>query len=76
MLCAPTPCLCAATRRIAFARLGRDAVCELEESDRRSGYLFVDAPTARLEAYEADRERFPALIDFYPEWMKVLEELA
>jgi tetratricopeptide (TPR) repeat protein len=65
----------AATQRLLLLKKGPEAQAALAEIDRAEGYRFQDALTPRLADYEADRNKYPALLDFFPEWFKVWRTL-
>ena len=65
----------AVTQRLLLARRGRDAYERLAATDVKEGYRFTPAVTAALERYEADRARWPTLLDFMPTWLKSWEGL-
>jgi len=62
----------AVTARLAARELGWWLGWRLRRAIRRDGYLEIDRLCAALERYERDRDRFPALLDFWQEWMGVL----
>ena len=61
----------AATQRLLLLKKGPAAQEALAKIDRAEGYRFQDVLAPALAAYEGDREKYPALLDFFPEWFKV-----
>ncbi|MBI5629701.1 MAG: DUF4932 domain-containing protein [Elusimicrobia bacterium] len=61
--------------RLLRQKEGAGAAEEIERAYLRSGYAFLGPVLKGLEEYEASRERYPSLEDFYPRWLNVLERL-
>jgi tetratricopeptide (TPR) repeat protein len=64
----------AVTQRILGIRRGAQAMEVLAGRDRLEGYVFQDRFVAALSAYESSRKVYPTLLDFFPEWLKVLQQ--
>jgi hypothetical protein len=64
----------AITARLEGRRGGPQAEEASLASDEERGSAHVRALAKRLEEYEADRERYPTLRDFYPRLLDALSE--
>lgn len=64
----------AATQRLLGLRRGTAAMEVLAERDRLEGYVFQDRLVSALSVYESSRKVYPTLLDFFPEWLKVLRQ--
>lgn len=62
----------AVTQRILRQTRGRLAMARLAQRDRLEGYLFQDKFAKSLEVFETSRGVYPTLLDYLPEWLKVL----
>jgi hypothetical protein len=65
----------AVTTRMVYNRQGREAgdrVMALEES---RGFIYVPALAAKLEVYEAERDRYPDFVSFYPQLLTAFDSL-
>ena len=61
------------TQRSLLLRRGEPAMDILAQRDRIEGYIFQDALAQGLQVYEQSRVVYPTLLDFLPEWLKVLK---
>jgi hypothetical protein len=66
----------AVTTRLAYLHHGPDAGERALHGEQQRGFSYVTALCAALERYEADRDTWPTLRDFYPELVAALAELA
>ena len=64
----------AVTQRILRLRRGAAPMRTLACRDKQEGYIFQDRLAQALAIYEASRGLYPTLLDFFPEWLKVLKE--
>ena len=66
----------AATTRLAYLRLGEAAGDAALDFDTTERFPFVAALCRALERYEANRDRYSTLADFYPELIRAFEDVA
>jgi hypothetical protein len=66
----------AVTTRLAHLHYGPDAGERALHGEQQRGFSYVAALCAALERYEAARDTWPTLRDFYPELVAALAELA
>lgn len=59
--------------RLTAQALGPDAAGSAEASQVDRGFIHVPALARTLRAYEAERDRYPAIADFYPRLLQVFE---
>jgi hypothetical protein len=66
----------AVTTRMVYNREGQEEGDRVMEIERTRGFVYVPALAAKLELYEADRDRYPDFASFYPELIAAFEELS
>jgi len=66
----------AVTTRMIHNREGPAAGERALNYERNRGFIYVPALVEKLAEYEANRDRFPTFVDFYPELLGVLAELS
>lgn len=65
----------AVTTRIAYSEGEEKGEQELQ-SHKERGFVYIDALCDKLEEYEQKRDEYPTFADFYPELIKVFDELS
>jgi hypothetical protein len=66
----------AVTTRLTFTHFGEQAGEDALQYEKNRGFLFVEALCKCLERYEAQRDKYPSFEDFYPQIIKLFEELS
>lgn len=66
----------AVTTRMAYIREGVEEGVRLMELESSRGFIYVPALAAKLEAYEAQRDRYPDFASFYPELLTAFDSLS
>ncbi|MCP4898831.1 MAG: DUF4932 domain-containing protein [bacterium] len=66
----------AITTRLAFLHFGAAAGKTALKEEKTAGFPYVATICVALENYESNRDRYPAMIDFYPQLIQVFEKLA
>lgn len=61
-------------RRI-YREMGKAAADIMLQEEKSQGFIYIEALSERLKDYETQRDRYPTFLDFYPELIKVFEEL-
>ena len=62
--------------RLTYRELGEQAGATALEDEKGRGFAYVGDICERLKQYEADRKRYPTFASFYPEIIKLFEELS
>jgi hypothetical protein len=62
----------AVTTRLAYLHYGAEAGDRALRGEQERGFIHVAALCAALERYEAARDTYPTLNDFYPELLAAL----
>lgn len=66
----------AVKNRLLLQERGEAAArADLEDEEGR-GYLYLKPLTDRLQEFEAHRDRYPSLVEFYPRWIAALDGIA
>lgn len=63
----------ALTARFAYLENPDEGIRHLE-ADKENGFIYIKALFNKLEEYENNRDKYPAIEDFYPELLKSLDE--
>jgi hypothetical protein len=66
----------AITIRLSYREKGKLAGDLLLQDTKNEGFIYVKALCEQLEEYENQREKYPTFVDFFPELLKVFEELS
>lgn len=64
------------TTRLASRKLGAETGTAAMNEEIKQGFIHLEAICKRLEIYESHRQQFPALKDFYPEFVAAFRDLA
>jgi hypothetical protein len=56
--------------RLVDRNISHASALEKTASEKKKGYLYIDALCAKLEQYEKQREKYPTMESFYPELIK------
>jgi hypothetical protein len=62
--------------RLAYLHFGMDAGDKRLKKEIDNGFSFVGELCASLEKYESNRDKYPTFKDYFPEIIKVFEDLA
>ncbi len=76
MTCVNEHIIRAVSARFASLEKGKEAGDQRILSEKRRGFFYVEPLYEQLENYEAKRNIFPTIKDFYPEFIKVFKELS
>lgn len=66
----------AVTTRMVYLREGRPEGDRVMQIEKGRGFIYVPALMARLEIYEAERDRYPDFIAFYPRLVEAFDSLS
>ena len=66
----------AITTRLTYIHRGQKLGDSIKKQERTRGFVYIDALMEKLEEFESSREKYPTFEDFYPELIKVFEELS
>lgn len=66
----------AITTRLAYLEEGEETGAKALEGEEKRGFIYVAALVERLKQYEAARQVYPTLADFYPQLIDVFREAA
>jgi len=76
MTCVNEHIIRAVTARFASLEKGKEAGDQRILFEKRNGFFYVEPLCEQLKNYEAKRNIFPTIKDFYPEFIKVFKELS
>ncbi|HUF03417.1 MAG TPA: DUF4932 domain-containing protein [Aridibacter sp.] len=65
----------AVTLRLILKAEGEESFNAALEKEEQRGFKYVRPITEKLEKYEVNREKYPVLGDFYPEFINVLRKI-
>ena len=65
----------AITTRLIYCKLGQAAGDAALADEMKRGFVYVAPLVEQLRQYEAQRERYPTLADFYPQLLAVFEQV-
>lgn len=63
------------TTRMRYRFDGQEAGDRTLQNEKDGGFVYIEPLVKALERYEANRDRYPTLSDFYPELMKTMAGL-
>ncbi|NIM16487.1 MAG: DUF4932 domain-containing protein [Candidatus Aminicenantes bacterium] len=66
----------AVTTHLSYMTKGKEAGDQALRYEKQRGFLYVEPLCKKLEIYEAKRDKYPKLTDFYPEFINVFKELS
>ena len=64
------------TTRYAYLKENKEAGDKSLQRERKSGFFYVPALCEQLKYYENNRDKYKTFAEFYPELIKVFEELS
>lgn len=66
----------AVTTRLSYLKINQETGDNALFNERKRGFFYIPALCERLKYYESNRDKFKTFSEFYPEVIKVFEELA
>ncbi len=66
----------AVTTRLACREFGSEASEQALGAEKGRGFAYIQALCDSLAVYEEQRDKYPTLVDYYPELIKVFERLS
>ncbi|MFC1635565.1 DUF4932 domain-containing protein, partial [Planctomycetota bacterium] len=66
----------AVTTRLTYHEIGSEAAEQTLNTEKNRGFAYIQALCEKFADYEKQRDTYPTLVDFYPQLVKVFNDLS